>query len=76
MSTDHSHGGHSHASASFGSVFLVGTLLNVGFVAVETGYGISVNSVALLADAGHNLSEVLRLTDRVGCCNAVQTAAK
>ena len=59
----HAHGaaGHSHAPANFGRAFLLGTLLNTGFVLVEAGYGISVNSVALLADAGHNLSDVLGL---------------
>ncbi len=53
--------GHDHAPASFGQAFLIGTLLNTGFVVVEAGYGIAVNSVALLADAGHNLSDVLGL---------------
>ena len=53
--------GHDHAPASFGQAFLIGTLLNTGFVIVEAGYGIAVNSVALLADAGHNLSDVLGL---------------
>lgn len=60
---DHAHGasGHSHAPTSFGRAFFLGTLLNVGFVIVEAGYGVSVNSVALMADAGHNLSDVLGL---------------
>ncbi len=57
----HRHGAHDHAPASFGRAFLVGTLLNLAFVAVEAGYGIAANSVALLADAGHNLSDVLGL---------------
>jgi cobalt-zinc-cadmium efflux system protein len=57
----HPAAGHDHAPANFGRAFLVGTLLNIGFVAVEAGYGFSVNSVALLADAGHNLSDVLGL---------------
>lgn len=57
----HSASGHSHAPSNFGRAFLIGTLLNTGFVLVEAGYGISVNSVALLADAGHNLSDVLGL---------------
>lgn len=57
----HVHEGHSHAPASFGRAFLIGTVLNVSYVAVEAGYGISSNSVALLADAGHNLSDVLGL---------------
>lgn len=55
------HAGHSHAPASFGRAFLIGTVLNIGFVAIEAGYGFAANSVALLADAGHNLSDVLGL---------------
>ncbi len=58
----HSHGpGHSHAPASFGKAFAVGIALNVTFVLIEAGYGFWANSVALLADAGHNLSDVLGL---------------
>ncbi|QEE39157.1 MULTISPECIES: cation diffusion facilitator family transporter [unclassified Methylobacterium] len=58
----HSHGsGHSHAPASFGKAFAIGIALNVGFVLVESVYGVLGNSVALLADAGHNLSDVLGL---------------
>ena len=60
---DHDHGahGHGHAPASFGRAFAVGTALNIGFVAVEGVYGIAAGSTALLADAGHNLSDVLGL---------------
>ncbi|GEP08870.1 cation diffusion facilitator family transporter [Methylobacterium gnaphalii] len=58
----HAHGpGHGHAPASFGRAFAIGIALNVGFVAVEATYGVLANSVALLADAGHNLSDVLGL---------------
>lgn len=58
----HSHGhGHSHAPADFGRAFAIGTLLNLGFVAVEATAGFWIDSVALLADAGHNLSDVLGL---------------
>lgn len=42
-------------------VFAVAMLLNLGFVGVETGYGILGHSVALIADAGHNLSDCLAL---------------
>ena len=61
---DHAaHAGHgqSRAPASFGRAFAIGILLNVAFVAVEVVYGFASNSVALLADAGHNLSDVLSL---------------
>ncbi|AWN42574.1 cation diffusion facilitator family transporter [Methylobacterium durans] len=58
----HQHGpGHVHAPASFGRAFAIGIALNVGFVIVEATYGVLGNSVALLADAGHNLSDVLGL---------------
>ena len=56
----HAHA-HSHAPADFGRAFLIGTVLNLGFVIVEAGYGIAANSMALVADAGHNLSDVLGL---------------
>ena len=63
---DHHHGhGHGHAHhhhpADFGRAFAVGIALNLGFVAVEGIYGFLANSMALLADAGHNLSDVLGL---------------
>lgn len=57
----HSHAGHSHAPASFGKAFAIGIVLNSGFVLLEAIYGVLSNSVALLADAGHNLSDVLGL---------------
>lgn len=52
---------HSHAPADFGRAFAVGLVLNTGFVIVEAVYGFSAGSTALLADAGHNLSDVLGL---------------
>ena len=58
---DHDHHGRAHAPASFGSAFAVGIGLNLTFVAVEFSYGVLANSVALIADAGHNLSDVLGL---------------
>ena len=60
---DHGHGGHAHAHVpkNFGTAFAVGIGLNTAFVAVEAAYGILSNSMALVADAGHNLSDVLGL---------------
>jgi cobalt-zinc-cadmium efflux system protein len=52
---------HIHAPKSFGFAFALGAALNIGFVAVEAGFGILSNSTALLADAGHNLSDVIGL---------------
>lgn len=60
----HSHGhghGHSHAPASFGRAFAIGIALNTAFVVIEAGYGFLSGSMALVADAGHNLSDVLSL---------------
>jgi cobalt-zinc-cadmium efflux system protein len=60
----HAHGlghSHAHAPANFGRAFVIGIVLNVIFVVVEAGYGLWGNSVALLADAGHNLGDVLGL---------------
>ncbi len=58
----HAHGhGHSHAPADFGRAFAVGIALNTAFVAVEVIYGLLAHSLALVADAGHNLSDVLGL---------------
>jgi cobalt-zinc-cadmium efflux system protein len=56
----HAHG-HSHAPRDFGFAFALGTALNLGFVAIEVVFGIVANSTALLADAGHNLSDVIGL---------------
>jgi cobalt-zinc-cadmium efflux system protein len=48
---DHGHGhGHSHAPKDFGNAFLVGVILNTGFVAIEAIYGLLSHSLALLAD--------------------------
>lgn len=59
---DHSsHAGHSHAPASFGRAFAIGSALNLAFVGVEALFGLRAHSMALLADAGHNLSDVLGL---------------
>lgn len=56
----HSHG-HGHASANFNRAFAIGIALNIAFVVIEAFYGWKINSLALLADAGHNLSDVAGL---------------
>ena len=58
---DHHDHAHGHAPKDFGRAFLFGIILNSSFVAAEAVYGILSNSLALLADAGHNLSDVLGL---------------
>jgi cobalt-zinc-cadmium efflux system protein len=59
-SHDHSHG-HGHAPADYGWAFALGIILNAGFVAIQFGYGYLANSLALISDAVHNLSDVLSL---------------
>ena len=60
MGADHEHH-HHHAPANFNRAFAIGIALNLVFVAIEAFYGLQVNSLALLADAGHNLSDVAGL---------------
>jgi cobalt-zinc-cadmium efflux system protein len=55
----HEPGGHVHAPANFGPAFLIGIGLNTAFVIVEAIFGYKSNSMALVADAGHNLSDLL-----------------
>ncbi|MEO7152410.1 MAG: cation diffusion facilitator family transporter [Burkholderiaceae bacterium] len=53
--------GHAHAVTTHGRAFAIGIALNTAFVAVEAFYGWKVDSLALLADAGHNLGDVIGL---------------
>jgi cobalt-zinc-cadmium efflux system protein len=53
---------HSHAREGYGRAFAVGVTFNSAFVALEAVFGLLAHSVALLADAGHNLSDVLGLS--------------
>ena len=53
--------GHAHHHQDFTRAFVVGIALNVVFVVVEAVFGFTANSMALLSDAGHNLSDVLGL---------------
>jgi cobalt-zinc-cadmium efflux system protein len=60
---DHHHDNHNHVHmpTNFDRAFMVGIALNLGFVIIETIYGFSANSLALLADAGHNFIDVIGL---------------
>jgi cobalt-zinc-cadmium efflux system protein len=59
---DHAHGhAHAHAPANFGPIFAVVTALNLTLVALQIAFGIVANSIALIADAGHNFGDVLGL---------------
>lgn len=55
------HSGHAHPRPDFNRAFAVGIGLNLTYVAVEATFGLIAGSLALLADAGHNLSDVLGL---------------
>ncbi|CAN5368480.1 cation diffusion facilitator family transporter [soil metagenome] len=74
---DHSHGhddGHSHTPANFGRAFAIGIALNIGFVAVEGVFGFLSHSMALFADAGHNLADVLGLAVAWGGATLARSA--
>jgi cobalt-zinc-cadmium efflux system protein len=58
---DHHGHGHAHAPADYGRAFAVGVVLNLLYVGIEAAAGLWVESMALLADAGHNLSDVAGL---------------
>ena len=70
---DHRHG-HVHAPANFGKAFAIGISLNTALVVAEAVYGYIGNSTALLADAGHNLSDVLGLVVAWGASIAARRA--
>jgi cobalt-zinc-cadmium efflux system protein len=65
MQTHHSHASHSHHGhahpTGHGRAFLIGIVLNLAFVIIESTFGFAADSMALLSDAGHNLSDVLGL---------------
>ncbi|MGB3223373.1 MAG: cation diffusion facilitator family transporter [Desulforhopalus sp.] len=63
MSLNHTHqsGNNPKQTINYNQSFGIGVLLNVLFVVIEAGYGISAKSMALIADAGHNLSDVFSL---------------
>src|SRR5579862_3531508 len=58
---DHSHGHHHALGDKLGVAFALSTALNLGFVVVEGVFGFLSHSMALVADAGHNFSDVLGL---------------
>ena len=77
----HSHGAGGHAGHAHGPVdtgdwrYLVGLIVNLAFVACEFGAGVYSGSTALLADAGHNLSDVLGLAMAGGAAVLARRAA-
>ncbi|WP_305098119.1 cation diffusion facilitator family transporter [Croceibacterium aestuarii] len=80
MGTGHSHshghaGGHDHAPANFDRAFAIGVVLNSVFVLIEAGFGMWSGSMALVADAGHNLSDVMSLLIAWGASYMAQRPA-
>jgi cobalt-zinc-cadmium efflux system protein len=57
----HHHGHHHPAPIDFGRAFAIGIALNGAYVIAEAVYGVFANSLALLADAGHNAGDVVSL---------------
>ena len=73
-----SHHSHSHSNSqtqNFNRAFLIGIILNVIYIVVELVYGLAINSMALIADAGHNFSDVLGLILAGGAAYLAKTAA-
>jgi cobalt-zinc-cadmium efflux system protein len=52
---------HNHQMSNYNRAFAFGVMFNIVFVAIEASYGVAAGSLALIADAGHNLSDVLSL---------------
>ena len=61
MAHTHSHGPAPNQGIKYGKAFAIGIVLNITFIVIEVIYGLAANSSALLADAGHNASDVLSL---------------
>ena len=57
----HDHHDHAHGVANFGTAFAIATALTLALVVAQVLYGLAANSVALLADAGHNFGDALGL---------------
>jgi len=66
---------HSHNYPNYSKAFIIGITLNVIYILVEVFYGLLINSMALLADAGHNFSDVLGLLMAWGAAYLAKTAA-
>jgi cobalt-zinc-cadmium efflux system protein len=65
---------HAHHSTDFSRAFAIGIALNLAFVIAEVLFGIRANSMALIADAGHNMSDVLGLVVAWGGASLARTA--
>ena len=70
---EHNHS-HNHHHKNFSNAFIIGIILNVIYIFVELFYGLIINSMALIADAGHNFSDVLGLLIAWGAAYLAKTA--
>jgi len=61
MNREAHHHHHHHAAPDYNRAFAIGVALNIIFVVIEVFYGVMANSLALITDAGHNLSDVMGL---------------
>lgn len=66
---------HHHQPANYNRAFAIGVALNMLFVVIEAGYGVVSGSLALISDAGHNLSDVLSLLLAWGASHLATRAA-
>jgi cobalt-zinc-cadmium efflux system protein len=74
MGHDHDHSGPSVGAPSNNAAFAIGVALNLGFVGAEVFYGLAAHSLALISDAGHNLSDVLCLLLAWGAMHLTKSA--
>jgi cobalt-zinc-cadmium efflux system protein len=74
MIHDHDHSGHLCEPPSNNAAFAIGVVLNLGFVVVEVLYGLAAHSLALISDAGHNLSDVFCLLLAWGAMHLMKSA--
>lgn len=66
---------HSHHIDNYNRAFIIGIILNIVFVLIEAGYGLLAESLALIADAAHNLSDVVSLLLALGASVLAKKAA-
>ena len=74
MAHDRDHSDHSHGPPTNNAAFAIGVILNLGFVAAEIFYGLAAHSLALISDAGHNLSDVFCLLLAWGAMHLTKSA--
>ena len=74
MAHEHDHSGHLHEPPSNNAAFAIGVVLNLGFVVAEVFYGVAAHSLALISDAGHNLSDVFCLLLAWGAMHLTRSA--